>query len=647
MKMKRLKKFILLFLVFIITSSNIIQPLTVIKAADRKDDNEKNALDYVVFSGSESTDFNLHLSSSNIEGDVYTGKSFNFGGSQLFLEGDIDAKESININAAVAEVNQRNSGVPSIAMPDLDKVIHEKAGAYVSYEGDKEFRQDNIILKDSIKVENNVSFKGSSFEGNGYVIAGGNIEYNISSLNHNNDNRVVFYSESGDIIINGSDVTINGIVYAPNGKVKFSGSKLTINGRIIADSIEFNGSQLSVYGSPEDLDLVTGQAISKTYTVDGDFLEGELEGTSLSTPDQLMLDEKTEFEDLAVEKIYGNIEDSKGVKISSLIDKSLLNPQGDQVNLAYSLSGFDEVIDDTNGIDLVIVVDESGSMSGARMKNSKDAAHAVIAKMNPNDRSAVVGFNSRARKVQDLTVDELLLKDAVNNLRAGGGTSIYTGIKEGLSILESQSDDTRQQYIILLSDGEDSQSAQSIAQATLAGERGIPIFAMMVGNGTLQMQNIAIYSKGIYKNSPSAEDIIEIMSYFASEVFDTAGRNTTFKLKVKDKDMIDLTAILPEPSSIEENTDGSVDLEWFFDRIAIKNIEQIQLPFTYRGPSDKEVNFVDLVEDVSLLYNDRQGLPTAIYPDDITVPLGKYVDNGKWSALYDSGVDGTEWGSVY
>src|SRR5690606_18881117 len=165
----------------------------------------------------------------------------------------------------------------------------------------------------------------------------------------------------------------------------------------------------------------------------------------------------------------------------------------------------------------------------------------VITKMKPGDRCGIVGFTSRGYRVQDLTCDILKLNTAIDSLGRGGGTRIHTGLSEALSIFEEQSDDSRQKFIILLSDGEDSYMKQSIEQATLAGESDIRIFAMMIGTGTLQMQNIAIYSRGIYKNSPTAEEIGEIMSYFASEVFDTASRNMTFRTIIKDKDMLDLS----------------------------------------------------------------------------------------------------------
>lgn len=84
-----------------------------------------------------------------------------------------------------------------------------------------------------------------------------------------------------------------------------------------------------------------------------------------------------------------------------------------------------------------------------------------------------------------------------------------------------------QKYIILLSDGGDSSKS---AQAALdAYDLGIRIFALSIGNDSKQMQTVAANSNGIYLNSPTAEQINEMMQQFAAEVLIRQAR--TFHLK--------------------------------------------------------------------------------------------------------------------
>jgi hypothetical protein len=50
-----------------------------------------------------------------------------------------------------------------------------------------------------------------------------------------------------------------------------------------------------------------------------------------------------------------------------------------------------------------------------------------------------------------------------------------------------------------LSDGED--TTNSAEMASRAVDKGIRIFSLMIGPGTLQMQNVAINSNGIYNTN--------------------------------------------------------------------------------------------------------------------------------------------------
>lgn len=152
-----------------------------------------------------------------------------------------------------------------------------------------------------------------------------------------------------------------------------------------------------------------------------------------------------------------------------------------------------------------------------RMDQTKVAAKQIISQMKENDRCAVIGFTYSTSIKQSLTSDKDLLNSAVDRLYASGGTEIYRGIDAAIKMFEDNESE-RQKFIILLSDGADESITRSLESASRAGQNGIRIFSLMIGDGTLQMQNIAINSNGIYKNAPSSEDIGKIMSYFASEV---------------------------------------------------------------------------------------------------------------------------------
>lgn len=606
------------------------------------DNEESTEADYTIFSGSTSQGVSLYGWKSYFTGDIYTGNNFTYGGSELYVDGKIDAAGTITTNGWKTEITERNEAVNAIAMPDYDEAIEDNAQPFEYFEESPAYVQDRNIINSSIKVSGDVIISGTTFEGDCYIIAEGNITYNVQDFK--STGRVFLYSKNGNITINGSQININGAMYAPKGNVTFNTYDTTVTGFVCADTINFNGSLFNITGANFDMVKPKPKGIIKTYTLDEDFNEGSLDGVSLAVPDQLVLADKEAGEETELEKVYGDTESGKGVKITMSSDKSTLSEDDDSVNIKFGLSGFGNADVNENAIDLILVVDESGSMGGSRMTNTKSAAKEIISQMKDNDRCAVIGFTYSTSVKQTLTSDKTLLNNAVDRLYAFGGTNISTGINKALDMFNTMSDDNRQKYIILLSDGEDEYVTASLNAATKAGENNIRIFAMMIGTGTLQMQNIAINSNGIYKNAPTAADIGKIMSYFAAEVFNVAGRNTTFRTTITDKNSIDLAQITPEPANVTENADGSVTLEWNLDRISIEDIKTIDLPLSVTNSLD---GFAELTQNSSCVYYDREGKPHIIYIDDVILPVSKYKEKGSWSVTFDSEKDNVDWTHIY
>ncbi len=217
---------------------------------------QKMDFPYTVFSGSAVNNLNLYGWKSNISGNIYTGSNFNFGGSEFYVDGRIDSVGSIITNGWKIEINERNELVDFMEMPDFDAVIHEKAQPYEYYETSPAYIDDTTIINSGIKAAGDVVISGTNFEGDCYIIAEGNITYHVQ--NFNTSGRVVLYSRNGNITINGSSININGILYAPNGCVSFNTYETMFNGRVIADSLNLNGSIFNFKGSDEDLELIGG-----------------------------------------------------------------------------------------------------------------------------------------------------------------------------------------------------------------------------------------------------------------------------------------------------------------------------------------------------------------------------------------------------
>ncbi|KAG1359758.1 E3 ubiquitin-protein ligase WAV3 [Cocos nucifera] len=113
-------------------------------------------------------------------------------------------------------------------------------------------------------------------------------------------------------------------------------------------------------------------------------------------------------------------------------------------------------------IDLVTVLDVSGSMAGTKIALLKRAMGFVIQNLGPSDRLSVIAFSSTARRLFPLCrmseSGRQQALQAVNSLTSGGGTNIAEGLRKGAKLIEDRKEKNPVCSVILLSDGQDTYS---------------------------------------------------------------------------------------------------------------------------------------------------------------------------------------------
>jgi len=110
-------------------------------------------------------------------------------------------------------------------------------------------------------------------------------------------------------------------------------------------------------------------------------------------------------------------------------------------------------------MDIVCVLDVSGSMQGDKIRQVQDATRFIIEQADPKDRLGMVAFNSNATRVLRLRKMNAEGKNdgsvATLRLSAGGGTSIAAGLDMALSVMERRRQRNKVSAILLLTDGKD------------------------------------------------------------------------------------------------------------------------------------------------------------------------------------------------
>jgi tight adherence protein B len=123
----------------------------------------------------------------------------------------------------------------------------------------------------------------------------------------------------------------------------------------------------------------------------------------------------------------------------------------------------------TSSLEILLVVDTSGSMVGAPIEAARAAANEFLTVLPPDVRVGIVAFGSQPSLVAAPTTDRALLASGIGRLAAGGETALY---RRGRLPADTQFSATAgDRAIVLLSDGGDTASTTTLDQAAAAGVR--------------------------------------------------------------------------------------------------------------------------------------------------------------------------------
>ncbi len=173
-------------------------------------------------------------------------------------------------------------------------------------------------------------------------------------------------------------------------------------------------------------------------------------------------------------------------------------------------------------LDLALVIDTSGSMSGAPLEAARSAASGVVEQLTPRDRLSVVTFGSRvhvrADNVRCDAAGRLQLLAAVAGLRARGTTNLGGGWFEGCERVAAHGDDpARQRRVVVLSDGKANRGLTDPAElahhAAALRDRGVFTSAVGIGDHyhPRQLEALAEHGGGRLHDAPLGADIVAVV----------------------------------------------------------------------------------------------------------------------------------------
>lgn len=171
-------------------------------------------------------------------------------------------------------------------------------------------------------------------------------------------------------------------------------------------------------------------------------------------------------------------------------------------------------------IDVVLLIDTSGSMKGRPLDNAREAASRFVASMGTADRIAVVRFASEPVVVQPFTSDRSALDSAISGLAAGGETALYDGLVRAAALVAESP--AAERYIVALSDGGDTMSLNPPDNAATAlTDARSPVYAVALESPEYDpatLETIARVSGGRMTAASDPSALTDIYASIAQEM---------------------------------------------------------------------------------------------------------------------------------
>jgi Ca-activated chloride channel family protein len=138
-------------------------------------------------------------------------------------------------------------------------------------------------------------------------------------------------------------------------------------------------------------------------------------------------------------------------------------------------------------VNLVMLIDVSGSMRGGKLASVRDAAVQFVQQMGDEDYISVLIFNFEPQQLikhQQVGPNRQQIISAIEGLEADGDTALYDAIADGANLLENTSSPETSNALVLLSDGLDTFSYRYSEQEAVAALEGLnaTIFTIAYGN---------------------------------------------------------------------------------------------------------------------------------------------------------------------
>ena len=292
---------------------------------------------------------------------------------------------------------------------------------------------------------------------------------------------------------------------------------------------------------------------------------------------------------------------------------------------------------EARNVDMVIVLDRSGSMKGRKINDARQAVLELLSSLGAKDRFALVTYSDGVQIASGLLnvtrINQQLMESAVNRVRVGGGTNLGAGLQAGINLLRSSDRNTNAAKVILISDGLANKGITNVQAlsgiAAVAVEKEFAVSTVGVGDEFNEYLMTAIADQGTgsyyYLENPAA-----FAEVFQKEFHDTrASIVNNLKIQIPLQDGISLADAAGYP--INHKNGHAV-----FHPGSLHSGQTRNFYLTLRVPTNSNRNFK--LKNIKIVYHHNNQIFETTLEDSFTIACVKdqrkvfsSIDKTYWS----------------
>lgn len=227
--------------------------------------------------------------------------------------------------------------------------------------------------------------------------------------------------------------------------------------------------------------------------------------------------------------------------MTSRLSHPYINPGSTDLFVTVDVTGAEVPGAKRSPVNLALVIDRSGSMSGYKLQQAKQAARHLVNLLRDTDRLAIVHYGSDVKSLPSMAAtasNRARMLEYIEGIWDEGGTNISAGLTTGQHQVNSARREYQVNRIILISDGQptegvtDEESLKRVVKDIRA--EGVTVSSIGVGTDFNEdlMQAFAEYGAGAYGFLEDAGKLAKIFQKDLQQATTQVARNVELSFEL-------------------------------------------------------------------------------------------------------------------